>query len=48
MIKHLFLMALISIAVVSVAAAMASGVNVAALAQNATSRNTTVEIQLKV
>jgi hypothetical protein len=31
MIKHLFLMALISIAVVSVAAAMASGVNAAAL-----------------
>ena len=35
-------MALISIAVVSVVAAMASGVNVAALAQNATNGNTTV------
>jgi hypothetical protein len=44
MIKHLFLMALISIAVgVSITAAMASCVNIAtsALAQNATSGNTT-------
>ena len=41
MIKHLFLMALNSIAFVSAAAAMVSGVNIAALAQNATSGNTT-------
>jgi hypothetical protein len=44
MIKHLFLMALISLAVgVSVAEAMASSVNIAtfALAQNATSGNIT-------
>jgi hypothetical protein len=46
MIKHLFLMALILIAVdVSVAAAVASGVNIAtpALAQNVTSGNATDE-----
>jgi hypothetical protein len=41
MIKHLFLMSLISIAFVSAVAAMVSGVNIAALAQNATSENTT-------
>jgi hypothetical protein len=35
-------MALISIAFVTVAAAMVSDVNIAALAQNATSGNTTV------